>query len=219
MTVVPKFEKLEDRILLTAEPTATLDGPDSVEIGAQDVGFTVTFDNTSGDDTPGDDTDGDVGFLPYVDVVLPQGEDGDDGITFDGATFLGTDLVPTILTFDENGEALHPLAVDAMGDPIVISGAEGDTLLVFTLPYGSFSPEQAPVDIELNLDFDPRMDLSPPPQILVNGGFALGQTAQDDPGVDPSIVGAVDTFTIPPQVFTVEKFNNAPESETATGPN
>lgn len=220
MTVVPKFEKLEDRILLTAEPTATLDGPDSVEIGQQDVGFTVTFDNTSGDDTPLDDTDGDVGFLPYVDVVLPQGEDGDDGITFDGATFLGTDLVPEILVFDENGEATHPLAVDAMGDPLIINGIEGDTLLVFTLPYGSFSPAQAPVDIELNLDFDPNMDLAPPPQISVNGGFALGQTAQDDPdNGDPTIIGATDTFTVAPQVFTVEKFNDAPESETATGPN
>lgn len=219
MTIVPKFEKLEDRILLTAEPTATLDGPDSINIGDQDIGFTVTFDNTSGDDTPGDDTDGDVGFLPYVDVVLPQGEDGDDGITFDGATFLGTDIVPEILMFDVNGEAIHPLAVDAMGDPLIISGTPGDTLLVFTLPYGSFSPAQTPVDIELNLDFDPRMDLAPPPQISVNGGFALGQTAQDDPETDPTIVGATDTFTITPQVFDVEKFNDAPESETATGPN
>jgi hypothetical protein len=139
MGIQPLFEKLEDRILLTAEPTVLIEAPAQVELGAQDVTFTVTFDNTSRDATPRDPNDGDAGFAPFGNVVLPTtGSDGDDGITFDDATFLGTTITPTEIIFDANGNAEHPLANDENGDPIIITGNTGDTLLVFALPFGSF---------------------------------------------------------------------------------
>ncbi len=209
----PMLEKLEDRILLTAEPTVTIDGPSSVELGQQDVGYSVTFDNTSATD---------AGFAPFINVVLPTtGTDGDDGITFDSATFLGTNITPTQLVFDANGEAEHPVAVDANGDPLVIGGVPGDTLLVFELPYGSFTPNQAPVAIDLVLDFSPLADLDQALEIEAVGGFALGDDELDNPDADPSILGVATSATldVEPTLITLTKENEGSEGETATGPN
>lgn len=219
MNMRSKFEKLEDRILLDAEPTVTVDGPDAVNIGDQNVTYTLTFDNTSGDDTPGDPNDGDPGFKPFVDVILPQGADGDDGITFDNATFLGTPLVPVELEFAPDGTVEHPFAVDNNGDPVVVTGTPGDTLLVFQLPYGSFAPNQAPVDIELTVDYSNLADIDAPLPIQARGGFESGNDALDDPTNDPTIFGAFDTKVSEQKVFNLTKLSDATESETATGPN
>ncbi|MEM9063602.1 MAG: isopeptide-forming domain-containing fimbrial protein [Pseudomonadota bacterium] len=221
----PLLEKLEDRILLTAEPTVTVDGPDTVELGAQDVSLTLTFDNTSGDATPGDPADGDVGFVPFINVVLPTtGADGagaeiDDGVTFDSATFLGTTVPTTEVVFDASGEAEHPLAVETNGDPLVITGTPGDTLLVIELPYGSFTPEQVPVEVELTLDFSDLADVGTPLSFDIQGGFALGDDPLDNPDADPSILGAAVQKDVTPTLLTLTKTNTGSESETATGPN
>ncbi|MEO0694137.1 MAG: hypothetical protein AAFY90_14810, partial [Pseudomonadota bacterium] len=139
----PRFEVLEDRIVLDAVPDVAIDGPSNVDIGAQDVPFTLTFDNTGTDS----------GYVPYIDLILPMtGSDGDDGVTFDSASFLGAPIDTTLLTFDGAGQAIHPFAVDGMGNPIVVTGTPGDTLVVLELPYGSFSPGNPPVDIDLVLD-------------------------------------------------------------------
>lgn len=219
--MAPLLEKLEDRILLTAEPTATIEGPDTVELGQQDVAYKITFDNTSGSDTPDDVTDGDVGFTPFVNLLLPtSGGDGDgDGVAFDSATFLGQTIAVTQFTFDATGQIEHPVAVDVNGDPLIINGAEGDTLLVFELPFGSFSPEQVPVEIDLTLDYSDFANLEEVQQLQVTGGFALGGDPLDNPDVDPSIVGVTDVLDVTPDLFFVEKANDGPESETATGPN
>ncbi|MEL6793939.1 MAG: LEPR-XLL domain-containing protein, partial [Pseudomonadota bacterium] len=219
MNMRPKFEKLEDRILLDAEPTVTVDGPDAVNIGDQNVTYTLTFDNTSGDDTPGDPNDGDPGFKPFVDVILPQGADGDDGITFENATFLGTPLTPVELEFAPDGTVEHPFAVDNNGDPIVVTGTPGDTLLVFQLPYGSFAPNQAPVDIELTLDYSNLADLDVPLPIQARGGFESGNDPLDDPTNDPTILGTFDSLVSEQKVFNLTKLSDAAEEETATGPN
>lgn len=216
----PLFEKLEDRILLTGEPTVTVDGPAQVELGAQDVTYTLTFDNTSGDDTPGDPNDGDPGFAPFIDVILPTtGTDGDDGVTFDNATFLGTTLSPIEIVFDASGTTEHPVAVDTNGDPVIITGNPGDTLLVFSAPFGSFTPNQTPIEIELTLDFSPLADLSEPLTIEAVGGFALGCDPLDNPDTDPSIFGVPDTVDVTPELITLTKTNEGAEGETATGPN
>ncbi|MEM7312851.1 MAG: hypothetical protein AAF497_06840, partial [Planctomycetota bacterium] len=219
---IPFLEKLEDRILLTAEPSVTVEGPASVELGQQNVGYTLTFDNASGDDTPNDPNDGDVGYLPFIDVVLPTtGVDGDDGVSFDSATFLGQPIAVQQIVFDANGEAEHPLAVDGNGNPLVISGMPGDTLVVIELPYGSFSPNQAPVEIELVLDFSPLADLDETLTIETLGGFALGSDPLDNPDVDPSIRVPADTVTtdVTPTLITLTKENTGEEGDTVSGPN
>lgn len=219
MNLRPHFEKLEDRVLLDAEPTVTVSGPGGIGVGDQDVAYTLTFDNTSGDDTPGDPDDGDAGFRPFVDVILPQGADGDDGVTFDSATFLDVPLSPIELTFGAGGVVDHPFAVDTNGDPIEVTGIEGDTLLVFQLPYGSFAPGQIPVSIELLVDYSNLADLDEPLPIQARGGFESGNTALDDPETDPTILGGFDSITSERQILSLTKSNDAPELETATGPN
>ncbi|MEO1551229.1 MAG: LEPR-XLL domain-containing protein, partial [Pseudomonadota bacterium] len=212
MTVRPVFEPLEDRIVLDGDPTVMITGPAQVDIGQQDVPLTLTFSNP--------DAEGDPGFAPYVDLILPDtGIDGDDGITFDSATFLGTTLTPTIVVFDAAGEAEHPLAVDTNGDPIIVSGNPGDSLVVFDLPYGSFTAGQPAVDIEVLVDISPDADLNAGLAISANGGFALGCDELDNPSTDPSTLGASETLTLTPQLFTVSKINDIPEEEAATGPN
>ena len=210
MKDLPRFEPLEDRIVLDGEAQVTVDGPADIQLGAQNVDFTLTFDNVDPNDT---------GYVPFIDVILPTtGPDGDDGVTFDGATFLGGPIATTQIVFDVNGEALHPVAVDAFGDPLVVSGTPGDTLVVFELPFGSFSPGNPPVDVVMTLDFSDQADLSTDFALQTRGGFALGNDPLDNPTTDPSTFSAFSTTTVDQTLFTLSKTNNAPEEEAATGP-
>ena len=209
MTTMPRFEPLEDRIVLDGEPSVEIDAPESVELGAQDVEVTLTFDNVSASDT---------GYTPYIDLVLPTtGADGDDGVSFDGASFLGTAVATTEVVFDADGEAEHPLAVDSSGDPLVVSGTPGDTLVVIELPYGSFSAGNPAVDVVVTLDFSDHADLDHALTLAATPGFALGNDALDNPSSDPSIVGTTKTHDVEQSLFTLTKTNDIPEDEAATG--
>ena len=216
MTVLPKFEVLEDRIVLAgADPdvTFTTTDPDEViDLGEQDVNFTLTFDNTGTDS----------GYVPYAELIIPtSGADGEgDGPTFDNATFLGSPIVTHEIIFDASGEAEHPFLLDAMGDPLVVTGgAEGDTLVVLELPYGSFSPGNPAVDIDIVIDFSDQADLGAMPTFGVLGGFALGCDAEDNPIADPPVRETMASTTVQPELFQVSKVNTAPETEASTGPN
>ncbi|MEM9030027.1 MAG: isopeptide-forming domain-containing fimbrial protein [Pseudomonadota bacterium] len=213
------FFRLEDRILLTAEPTATIDAPAQADLGA-DFQATITFDNTHPTD---------AGYGPYVDVILPSGIDGaatpadqsdDDGVTFNGATFLGASLVTTEIVFDAAGEALHPYAVDTAGSPVVINGTPGDTLVVIQLPFGSFTADQTPAEIVLDLTMSEDADLGQPLDIQVSSGFQYGNDPLDNPTTDPSVQQSTPSnASVEPSAFDLTKTYIGPENETATGPN
>lgn len=213
MTLFPRLEPLEDRIVLDgADPEVTITGPEEgVQLGQQDVGYTLTFDNTGTDS----------GYVPYVELVIPtSGADGEgDGPSFDSASFLGAPITTTELTFDASGEVEHPFLLNPDGSPFIVTGGqEGDTLVVFELPYGSFSPGNPPVDIDVVIDFSDQADLNAMPTFEALGGFALGCDALDNPDDDPAIRGPADTYVETPELFEVRKFNNGPEEEGATGP-
>jgi len=204
----PHFELLEDSIVLDGVPDVSFEAPTSVSIGEQDVPITLTFDNTGSD----------TGYVPYVDLLLPAGADADDGVTFDSASFLGAPIATTVLTFDGSGEAVHPFAVDSLGDPIVVTGQPGGQFVVLELPYGSFSPGNPAIDIDLVLDFSPLADLDVAQDLTAIGGFALGCDPLDNPGDDAPIRGTPTTASIDQDLFTVEKFNNVPEADAVSGP-
>ncbi len=204
----PHFELLEDRIVLDGVPDVDFDAPASVSLGAQNVPITLTFDNTGTD----------TGYVPYVDLLLPAGADVDDGVTFDSASFLGAPIETTVLVFDGSGETVHPFAVDSLGDPIVVTGQPGGQLVVLELPYGSFSPGNPAIDINVVLDFSPLADLDVAQDITVIGGFALGEDPLDNPGDDAPIRGTPTTASINQDLFTVTKSNNVPEADAVSGP-
>ncbi|MCY4333694.1 MAG: isopeptide-forming domain-containing fimbrial protein [Litoreibacter sp.] len=205
---MPRFELLEDRIVLDGVPDVSFEGPSAVDLGQQDVGYTLVFDNIGTD----------TGYVPYVDLILPPGEDGDDGVTFDSASFLGTPIATTVLTFDAAGEATHPFAVDGSSNPIVVNGTPGGQLVVLELPYGSFSPGNPAIDIDLVLDFSPLADLDQAQQLQAIGGFALGCDPLDNPGADAPIRGGATTLDVDQNLFNVTKVNNVPEADAVSGP-
>ncbi|QGJ68431.1 Hypothetical protein PBC10988_0900 [Planctomycetales bacterium 10988] len=215
------IESLESRQLLAAQPAAILDVPDTVRLG-EEFSLTVAFDNTSPTD---------VGYGPYIDLYLPRtgvdgvfpgatpGVDEYDGVSFNSATFLGAGITPTVLTFDALGQAIHPYAVDNTGNNLVVTGTPGDQLLVFQLPFGSFTADQPPAELTVNLAMSNLADLNMPLGIEATAGFQFGNTPLNDFSTDPSIVGPTSTDSISPTLFDLTKEYLGPEDETATGPN
>lgn len=218
-TFHPKLEMLENRIAMAAIPEATLAiDSDQVLIG-EEFTFTVTFDNRG--DNPG------IG--PYVDLYFPvNGADGvpdaesDDGISFVGATFLGQSLTYVDLTFDANGQILHPYAVDTNNEPIVVSGTPGDHLIVLQLPFSSFADTQTPAVIEVTAMVSGDADVMQPLTIQAGSGFRYGNDALNNPDVDPTIYEPSSEFssiTVTPEVMVFRKEYLWEENETVTGPN
>src|SRR5690554_3759096 len=80
-------------------PTMTVANPPSDLLGST-VTLTASFSNTSGTVT-------DVGYGPYLDVLLPPSP---DPISFDGATYLGQQVVPRTLALGPTGVVEHPFA-------------------------------------------------------------------------------------------------------------
>ncbi|PWH17984.1 MAG: hypothetical protein DDG59_07150, partial [Anaerolineae bacterium] len=203
-------------------PTVTLNVPAEAFIGSN-VTFTVTFDNT--DTVPG--------YGPLIDLILPtNGADGAqntnlplDGLTFVSATYLGVNVENTVLTFSGSGGVTcvnHPYMVDNTGNPIQVCGDAGDTLVALRLPFGSFTPDQPPVTVNVTVAMSNLADLGTPLTIQARGGYQFGYTPLNDwcCGDDPSasLSGWV-SDSVTPTLFTLSKSYNGPEDETATGPN
>lgn len=216
---------LEERIMLDAEAHVTIDGPATAPMGGA-FAVTLTFDNIA-DGDPGSNT----GYGPYIDLLIPTtGKDGgngeaNDGITFGSATYLGVPLQSTLLTFDVNGQAIHPFARDSSGNPRIVTGTPGDTLAVLTLPFGSFTPDQTAAVVTVNLTMSPLADYDPGHVVdqltlQAQGGFSLGRDALDNPVLDPPVLQQPPvTLGVSPSLLTLTKVSSAPEGETATGPN
>ncbi len=191
---------------------ATISAPSQSFIGT-DVNLSVGFTNQS-PSTPG--------YAPFVDLYLPaDGVDGNDGLTYNvgSATYLGMSVTTTVLTFDASGHAVHPYAVDSSGNPIVLDGTPGDQVVVFQLPFGSFTPGQPTATINLSAHLSNLARLGTPLDIKAEGGFALGADPLDDPATDPSIIGSSQTSPLTPTIIQLVKTYLGPEQETATGPN
>ncbi len=192
------------------DPAVVLDLGSRALIGS-DVSFDVTFDNASASET---------GYGPYVDLRLPLGADGDDGLTFAGATYLGAPVSAIRLTADGSGCVSHPLAVDTSGQAVAVCGMDpGQSFVVLRLPFGSYTPDQPAARVVVSATLSPLADLGTALAVEASGGFQFGATAITDPATDPSITGPVTTANVTPTVFTLTKTYSGPEGETATGPN
>lgn len=199
-------------LLAAPTPTVTLNLPGSTPIG-EDFTFTVTFDNTG--------NPGDVAYGPFIDLILPtNGADGDDGISFIRAEYLGNEIDATNpQTFPADGCLAHPYLREADGSAATVCAIPGFTLVVLELPFGSFTPEQPAADIDVTATLSPLADLGTPLEVRVRGGFRFGATPVDDPCCDPQIPVTEDSGPTTPTIMTITKDNDAPEYEIAVGPN
>ena len=218
-------ERLDQRIVFAAVPAVSISAPAEVFIG-EDVNVSVTFDNADATD---------AGFGPFVDVYLPRtGADNTsgggtvDGIEYVGgsANYLGASVTTTVHTFDASGVFDHPYAVDASGTPLQVTGTEGDQLLVFQLPFGSFTASQPGATIDFQTTLSGDADQGTPLTLTARSGFQYGNDALDNPGADPSLVsqgpaasGWAPATAVTPILVEMEKIYIGPELETATGPN
>jgi uncharacterized repeat protein (TIGR01451 family)/fimbrial isopeptide formation D2 family protein len=191
-------------------PNVSVSAPASPLIG-ESVGIDLSFVNGSASE---------AGYGPYIDLQLPLGADGDDGITFTGATYLGAPVTATQLIADGSGCVTHPYAVNSSGVLLHTCGlAAGQSLVVLRLPFGSFTAGQPAATVHVTGQLSALADAGTGLAVVANGGFQFGADALANPASDPSIVGTVHSGTVTPTVIRVSKTYLGPEDETATGPN
>jgi hypothetical protein len=125
------------------------------------------------------------------------------------------------------GAVDHPYAVDALGAPLQVIGAAGDQLLVFQLPFGSFTANQPAVTVHFDVQLSNLADLATPLTFTARSGFQFGNDALNNPDVDPSTLSdtSSDARTWTPtsapntRLITLEKIFVGDEDEVASGPN
>lgn len=132
----------------------------------------------------------DTGYGPYIDVFLPAaGADGAGSATDDGVTFQGvqlheggpiTPLAPTP-QICAGGAFTHPLT--RRSTPCTT----GDQILVFELPFGSFTPGQPTQFLFIDALMSSWADPGTPLSLRLNAGFWLGNDPLDNPTSDPPL--------------------------------
>lgn len=203
--------------LLTAAPTVAITGlpaAGEVLIG-EDFTFTLAFTN------PGTAPNPD-GYGPYIDLFLPLGADGDDGVTIapSGAiTYLGTSVNYQLITIGAGGTADHPYFRNTANQPGVISGQPGQMVVVIELPFGSYTSGQPAAELVVNASLSSLADRGAGLDIAARAGFRYGHTPTADYATDPSVDGALVTASITPVLVEYTHTFNGSEGETATGPN
>ncbi|VVP66149.1 hypothetical protein PS918_00303 [Pseudomonas fluorescens] len=208
-------------LLADAAPTVTLPATGADVLLGDRFNFTVNFTNTSGQE----------GYAPFLTLFMPtSGKDGDDGVSFISASYLGQNLVTHVVTFDAAGNATHPVAKDATGNFLTISASAfgmrpGDQLVVIELPFASVSTDQPVISVQVSASLSNLADTnfsngSPDLTIRASGGFQFGNDALDNPFDDPALIQAgTSAFVVHPTVITFDETLTTPEGETATGPN
>lgn len=197
-------------------PRVSLDVPTNIMIGA-DFTFTATFDNIAASD---------VGYGPFIDLFFPldgydgaNGTDTPDGIDYINATYQGNPVDSYVITLPANGCVNHPLLEDTLENPIQVCGAPGDKLVVLELPFGSYGPDQPPIEIDINARMSSLADANRALFMTARGGFYLGSDALDNPCCDRPILSPNTSAPITPTAISLSKTNDIPENETASGPN
>ncbi len=223
--------------LFAAGPTTTLSLPASTLIGATGQNGSVTFSNEGTS----------IGYSPYVAVAfnssrtapsaLDPSTNVNEGITYTtgSATYLGSALADTaVLTFDGSGNASSPLVVNPVtGLPIIFSASDygmgaGDTLVIYQLPYGSFTPSNPAAKIDFKYNLGVNADSSSPvsqggegapaANIASRGFFLLGETpvADNEPVIFQSSAAVATTN---PLWYRTAYINSSREGEQVPGAN
>lgn len=156
----------------------------------EDFTFNVTFNNTASGTVYG----------PYIDLIFDGGLDGDeeigsdgfadDGLSFQGATYLGAEIQYVSQFVDSTGSVTHAYATDDDGAALVIGSlTPGDEFVSLLMPFGSFTVDQTPADIVVTAHMSEKADINDPLEVDVITGAMYGLDALDNPVDDPPIRG------------------------------
>ena len=222
-------------------PQVTLNVPSEALIG-ENFTFTVKFKNASA-------TPGDIGYGPFIDLVLDAGganiNKNNPACACDGITFVKAEMVgvvggpvslqssPVLAPCNPMPPTVslsHPFASSNILPVTVPAGAQQVTL---ELPFGGFDPTQPEIIIEVTAQVSNLADAGAPLKISARGGFRYGTDPLDNPSTDPPILSDLTSSggqqtdstqwaaqaTVTPTVITIGKKYLGPEDEAATGPN
>ncbi|WP_432732462.1 VCBS domain-containing protein [Jeongeupia wiesaeckerbachi] len=213
-----------DGLLASATPTLSLGSAGADTLIGDQLSFTLSLSNPSTQ----------PGYAPFIDLFMPAtGKDGDDGVSFVSASYLGHQIKSFVLTFDASGQVTHPLAKDPSGNALVINAADyglraGDQLVVLQVPFGSVSNGQPNIDIQVTAKLSNLADTAydnsgvggPDLTIQARSGFQFGNDALDNPTQDPSLVEqTLHDYVVHPTLVKLTQSVDMPEGETPTGPN
>jgi len=220
-------------------PIVTLmDVPPEVLIG-EEFKFKVKFESVTG--SP-------FGYGPSLDLVLEEGGANSaksaaclcDGITFVKAEILDviggpTDVTPPAsaqistspCSSNSNINVQHPFGSFATSGIQPLTLPPGARLVTIELPFGSFTPAQPSIVVEITAKVSNLADYNHPLKISARGGFRYGGDPQDNPSTDLPIFSDTNSNSsqwtaqaqTTPNVLIINKAYLGPEDETATGPN
>ncbi|MDX6500367.1 MAG: hypothetical protein QOG23_3627 [Blastocatellia bacterium] len=190
--------------VFTAIPEVKLESVPAEALIGEQFKFKVTFDNVGTD----------VGYGPFIDVVLPAGgKDLDnflpsstthgpcDGISANMSSTLDVMMVSVnggplpVKTYKhlttpcgtDGNIVTHPYSGSGISPVVVPLGGQ---LLTLELPFGSFEPDQPKIEIEITVDLHNYADvgLANKLTIYARGGFRFGTTPLNDHLTDQPIV-------------------------------
>ena len=229
----PRLEvaRLEDRLNPAPMPAIqglAAPGATSILIG-ETANYTFDFVNTAGGAGATD-----TGYAPYLEVAVDtSGRDGDgidgntttpsqpnDGFSTPTLTAGGLQLppigTPVVLTV---GQTTYTNPLTGQTRPVPTGFGADDTIYVYQLPFGSFTPGQRTA-VTVSAPTSNLADVNSPLPISFTPGFR-----DDDPGTPgggfagPPISGGTAATDATPELYRLRKVYLGPEDETATGPN
>lgn len=209
------LEKLDKRELLAADASVAFEEAAVSTLIGERVELSVDFSNASKDGN-------EVGYGPYLDLIIPSaGRDGDDGLHFveGSASLLNQSLQTEVLEFGLDGIAEHPFALDENGNPIELQANPGDTLVVVSLPIGSYVGDQPNLTVDFEVELDRFADVGNAMTVEAAAGYRYGQDALDNPNEDPMLRGSAAFLNVNPQVIIADVEYIGPENETTVGKN
>lgn len=199
--------------MLAAEPSLSglaPSGETRILLG-EAIGLGFNFVNTSATDT---------GFSPFLEVALDtSGPDGAtsfplDGISAPTLTSTGLQRTPIGSVTLTSGQTTWTNPYTGTTRPVPAGFGANDTIYVYSLPFGSFTPSQT-TSISFAASTSNLADIGTPMRISVVPGF------RDIDAVGPftPLFGSVFHTDVTPELYRLSKTNSAVEGETATGPN
>ena len=204
-------EMLEIRQLLTATSAIAWQAVAQQPLLGDTFQVGLTFSN------PGTS----AGYGPYVDIVVPHGQTADQGIQYvpGSARYLDSVLSEKVVSFDANGNAVHPFAVDGSGNAVTLKGNPGDQLVVLQMPFGSYVANQPSLQINMQMTMGQHATVGTPLSLTATAGYRYGNDALDNPKTDAPVRGSSATLAVTPALVTTRISYLGPENETATGAN